>query len=85
MTSISPASLLPRTTELVREYAGMRILQLTETRWRITQPNGAVVAYLDCADDSCWTLSRMSSNRRTFAQLGMYDSMDAALAGLRYL
>lgn len=78
-------TLLPRTDSLVQDRAGFRIRQLTETRWRITLPNGAIVAYLDRAGDTCWTLSRMSANRRTFAQLGVFSSFDEAVDALRYL
>lgn len=77
--------LLPRTNDVDFEFAGLRYRQLTESRWRITQPGGAVVGYLDHEPGGEWHLSRMTADRRSFVRLGSFDSFDEAARALRWM
>ncbi|MFD2758681.1 hypothetical protein [Gulosibacter faecalis] len=75
-------TLLPRTNDLVRERAGLRIHQLTETRWRVTQPGGAIVGYLERRGDAV-VVMRMTADRRGFFDIGEFDDLDEAFDALR--
>lgn len=75
-------TLLPRTDDLVRERRGLRIQQLTDARWRVTQPAGAIVGYLERRGDRV-VVMRMTADRRGFIDLGEFDSVDEAFDGLR--
>jgi hypothetical protein len=75
-------TLLPRTTDLIRERAGLRIHQLTETRWRVSQPAGAIVGYLERRGAEV-AVMRMPADRRGFFDLGTFDDLDEAFDALR--
>lgn len=75
-------TLLPRTEDLVRERRGLRIHQLTDVRWRVTQASGAIVGYLERRGDRV-VVMRMTADRRGFIDLGDFDSVDEAFDGLR--
>ncbi|WP_282824689.1 hypothetical protein [Gulosibacter sediminis] len=75
-------TLLPRTTDLIRERAGLRIHQLTAPRWRGSQPTGAIVGYLERRGAEV-AVMRMTADRRGFFDLGTFDDLDEAFDALR--
>ena len=83
--------LLPRTDDLVSERAGLRRMQISPTRWRITQLAGAVVGYVEtrmhegAPDPAEYRAMKMRPDRRGFLEVGVFESFESAFDGLRWL
>lgn len=65
------------------ERRGLRCVRITDRRWRVTQPGGAIVGYLDERDSGSWVVARMTPDRRSFMELGSHPSFDDAFDSLR--
>lgn len=73
---------LARTTPPVRRH-GLLCRRLTETRWRVTRPDGAVVGYLVERPDGEWSVERMTRDHRGFVELDRVAGLDAGVDALR--
>ncbi|MGO1543014.1 MAG: hypothetical protein ACTHXA_01600 [Gulosibacter sp.] len=86
-------TLLPRTADLNFERFGFRFTRLTDLRWRIAQPTGAIVGYLErrpgegdaARATETWAISRMTADRRRFVTLGTFDTSEEAIAALKWM
>jgi len=80
------ALLVPRGTPLVTERHGLVRTQVRAALWRVTQPAGAVVGYIERVDEGAverFRVKRLGRDFRTFVALGDYDSFEDAFDGLR--
>ena len=73
---------LARTTPPIERH-GLRCRRLTDARWRITRPDGAVVGYLDERPDGEWALLCMTRDLRGFIEVDRRPDFDEAVDALR--